>query len=103
MQSLPNDQVVHSYYIANSGWLFGLLPINPSTGDNCTVVKIGPNISSFDPATRKLYYREGQKGGDDGGESRLKSVILPLDKAEKSKTPNLFEKTNQFLSHLALP
>lgn len=98
MQSLPNDQVVHSYYIANSGWLFGLLPINPSTGDNCTVVKVGPrpNMVSFDPATRKLFYREEGREG-------LKCVILPLDKAEKSKTPNLFEKTNQFLSHLALP
>ena len=94
---MQNGQVLHSYYLANSGWLFGLLPLNPSTGDTCTVVKIGPrpNMVSFDPATRKLFYREGREG--------LKCVILPLNKAERSNTPNLFEKTKTFLSQLQLP
>ena len=95
---MQNEQVLHSYYIANSGWLFGLLPINPSTGDTCTVVKVGPrpNMVSFDPATRKLFYREEGREG-------LKCVVLPRNKAEMSNTPNLFEKTKTFLSQLPLP
>jgi hypothetical protein len=88
---MQNEQVLHSYYIANSGWLFGLLP------NTCTVVKVGPrpNLVSFDPATRKLFYREGR---EEGREEAIKCVILPLNKAEMSKTPNLFEKTKTFLA-----
>ncbi len=97
---MQNEQVLHSYYMANSGWLFGLLPVNPSTGDTCTVVKVGPrpNFVSFDPATRKLFYREGREGRE--GEDMIKCVILPLDKAEMSRNPNLFEKTKTFLGFL---
>jgi hypothetical protein len=92
---MQNEQELHSYYIANSGWLFGLLP------NTCTVVKVGPrpNMVSFDPATRKLFYREGREGREDREE--IKCVILPLNKAEMSKNPNLFEKTKTFLGSAA--
>ena len=80
--------VLHSYYIAPTGRLFGLIP-----GKGGEVVCISHPVS-FDARTRILSF--SPTGG-----GPLKQVYLPLDKAEQSKTPNLCERTKVMLSRLA--
>lgn len=79
-------QEVHSYYFAVSGRFFGLVP------HTCEIVCLGTPVA-FNASTRVLSYNESQ---------RVKQVILPLDKAEQSKNPNLCERTKVMLSQLAL-
>ena len=82
------QDVLHSYYIAPTGRLFGLIP-----GKSGEVVCISHPVS-FDARTRILLF--SPPGG-----GPLKQVYLPLDKAEQSKTPNLCERTKVMLSRLA--
>jgi hypothetical protein len=82
------QEVLHSYYIAPTGRLFGLIP-----GKGGEVVCISHPVS-FDARTRILSYLPP-------GGGPLKQVLLPLDKAEQSKTPNLCERTKVMLSQLA--
>ena len=81
---------LHSYYFAASGRLFGLVPRTSQ------VVCISHPVA-FNAQTRVLSYRSESASSSS---SSLQWIILPLDKAEQSKNPNLYEKTKVMLLQL---
>jgi hypothetical protein len=79
---MNNTETFHQYYFAQTGTLFGVKP------NTSYVLSAEGPFRSFNKTTRIL---EGANG----------KYYLPEEHAEKSRVPNLFERTREILSKLS--